>query len=102
MSPAIDPTFAVGGPEWSIGGLESAPSTGSGKGFAGMLGQQISQLAATQSEASSQAQQLAVGDAEDPTAVVMAVEKAQLQMQLATTLRNKGVESIQELMRTQV
>ncbi len=102
MMPAIDPTFAVGGPEWSIGGLESAPAAGTGKGFAGMLSGQIAQLAATQSEASVQAQQLATGDAEDPTAVVMAVEKAQLQMQLATTLRNKGVEAIQELMRTQV
>ena len=32
----------------------------------------------------------------------MAVEKAQLSMQMATTMRNKGVEVIQELMRTQV
>ncbi len=32
----------------------------------------------------------------------MAVERARLEMQLATTLRNKGVEVVQELMRTQV
>lgn len=107
MSPMpIGNEFSTTGPEWGIG---SIGSVGAGQGatqgpggFAGMLGNSIQQLATTQTEASTQAQALATGEAQDPAQVVMAVEKAQLAMQMATTLRNKGVEVVQELMRTQV
>lgn len=99
----IDPSFAVGGPEWSIAPIAPAqPAGASGTGFAGMLGDQLQQLSVTQAEAASQSRLLATGEAQDPAEVVMAVEKAQLEMQMATTMRNKGVEVIQELMRTQV
>lgn len=103
MSLPIDPSFSTVGPEWSIGSIggatEAAPKGG---GFGGVLGQQLQQLSASQAEATQQAQALATGQAQDPTEVVMAVERARLEMQLATTLRNKGVEVVQELMRTQV
>lgn len=94
---------AVGGAEWQIAPL-TAPATGAAGGadFGAMLGDEISKLAAVQNDASMQATALATGEATDPTQVVMAVEKAQMEMQLATTLRNKGTEAIQELMRTQV
>jgi flagellar hook-basal body complex protein FliE len=104
MTPiAIDPSFTKVGSEWTIPKVADTtePTSGSG-GFAGMLGQQIQQLANTQADAATQSQALATGTAKDPAEVVMSVERAQLAMQMATTLRNKGVEAIQEIMRTQV
>jgi flagellar hook-basal body complex protein FliE len=99
----IDPSFAVSGAEWQIGSLEgpSAPQSSTAD-FGSMLGKSIASLTETQNGAASAAQALASGQATDPAAVVMAVERAQLAMQLASTLRTKGVEAIQEIFRTQV
>jgi flagellar hook-basal body complex protein FliE len=99
----IDPTFAIGGPEWRVDGVPAA--TGAPEqpgGFGAMLGESLKSLAATQAEASEAAQALAAGQAEDPTAVVMAVERAQLAMQLASQIRTKAVEAAQDIFHTQV
>ena len=80
----IDPTFAVSGAEWRIEPVAPAPQTGEAGGFGAML----ESLTATQ--------------AEDPTAVVMAVERAQLAMQLASQIRTKAVEAAQDIFHTQV
>jgi flagellar hook-basal body complex protein FliE len=77
----IDPSFAISGPEWQIGGTS---------------------LTETQNEAAGAAQALATGQASDPTAVVMAVERAQLAMQLASQIRTKAVEAAQDIFHTQV
>ena len=112
----VDPVTAmgvtgVGGPEWNIAipdapGLDgAAPVDGAGagdSGFGGMLTKQIDNLQGLQTDAAAQSQALATGQAEDASQVVMAVEKARLSMQLAATLRDKGVESFQEIFRTQV
>jgi flagellar hook-basal body complex protein FliE len=101
----IDPSFAVGGAEWRIDGL-AAPETGAQQpasgGFGAMLGNSLDSLAATQTEAAQAAQALATGQATDPTAVVMAVERAQLAMQLASQIRTKAVEAAQDIFHTQV
>ena len=97
----IDPTFAVSGAEWQIAPVEApaeAGATGAGSGF----GKMLSGLQATQTDAAQAAQDLATGQATDPTAVVMAVERAQLSMQLASQIRNKSVEAVQTLFSTQV
>ena len=102
--PATGALGGIGGPEWQIGGIgsiEPAKPAGSG-GFAGVLGKQIQNVADTQVDAATQSRALATGQATDPTEVVLSVERAQLAMQMATTMRNKGVEAFQELMRTQV
>jgi flagellar hook-basal body complex protein FliE len=52
--------------------------------------------------AAGAAQALASGQATDPTAVVMAVERAQLAMQLAGQIRTKAVEAAQDIFHTQV
>ena len=58
---------------------------------------------AVQQGALSQARvALATGQASDPTAVVMAVERAQLAMQLASQIRTKAVEAAQDIFHTQV
>jgi flagellar hook-basal body complex protein FliE len=101
----------VGGPEWNIA-LPEAPEVtqldgaegvaGDSKGFGGMLADQIGNLQDLQTNAADQSQALAAGTATDTASVVMAVEKAQLAMQLAANLRDKGVTAIQEIFRTQV
>jgi flagellar hook-basal body complex protein FliE len=99
----VDPTFAVSGAEWQIQPVEAtSPAEDAGSGFGSMLSDSIQSLAKTQNEAASQAQALATGQAEDPTAVVMAVERAQLSMQLAGQIRTKAVEAAQEIFHTQV
>lgn len=108
MAP-IDPSFAVSGADWQIAPVESPPSVQdgaagatSGGGFGDMLGGAIQSLGKTQDEAASASQALATGQASDPTSVVMAVERAQLAMQLAGQIRTKAVEAAQEIFHTQV
>ena len=67
-----------------------------------MLAGQIENLQGLQSDAAGQSRALATGQAQDISEVVMSVERAQLSMQLAASLRDKGVESFQEIFRTQV
>jgi flagellar hook-basal body complex protein FliE len=102
--PPIDPSLAVNGPEWGVGGIEPVepPAQGQGEGFGGMLSSAISQLEQTQVEGAAAGQALATGTATDPTEVVMAVERAQLSMQLASQIRNKAVEAYTDIMHTQV
>jgi flagellar hook-basal body complex protein FliE len=98
----IDPSFSIGGPEWQIGGVGSVGgadgATQSGSGFGDMLGKAIDSVEADQENACA----LATGQASDPTAVVMAVERAQLSMQLASQIRTKVVEAAQDIFHTQV
>ncbi|CAA9468659.1 MAG: hypothetical protein AVDCRST_MAG38-1083 [uncultured Solirubrobacteraceae bacterium] len=106
----IDPAFSVTGPEWSMPVMETpgvseagaVDAAGDGQGFGSVLSSAIGGLTRKQEEAASAAQALASGTATDPTAVVMAVERAQLSMQLATQIRTKAVESIQDIFHTQV
>jgi flagellar hook-basal body complex protein FliE len=108
MPGPIDPSMAISGAEWQIAPVEGVDSstagTGSatGGGFGTLLGDALGQLTKTQTEAAAGAQSLAAGTAQDPTAVVMAVERAQLSMQLASQVRNKIVESAQDIFHTQI
>jgi flagellar hook-basal body complex protein FliE len=107
----IDPAMAVSGPEWNIAtpdGLGAAGTPGAagaaqgGSSFGGMLANSITSLENTQAQASGAAQALATGQNVDPTSVVMAVERARLSMQMASTMRTKAVESFQDIFHTQV
>ncbi|HTN22976.1 MAG TPA: flagellar hook-basal body complex protein FliE [Solirubrobacteraceae bacterium] len=109
---AIDPTMAVRGGEWSIGGLGadggipvgggSGTGAASGSGFGSVLADQIGALEKLQGDAAQGARALAAGTAADPTQVVMAVEKARLGMQLASQIRTKAVEAVQDIFHTQI
>jgi flagellar hook-basal body complex protein FliE len=102
----IDPTFlkgVTGGPEWSVGGVDGTPAPAAGgPSFASALGDQLSALEKTQTAAADASRSLADGTATDPTTAIMAVERAQLSMQLASQLRTKGVEALQDIFHTQV
>ena len=99
----IDPSFAVSGADWQMPPVDAPSSTaGTDSGFGQMLGDSIASLTKTQTDAASASQSLATGQASDPTAVVMAVERAQLAMQLASQIRGKAVEAAQDIFHTQV
>jgi flagellar hook-basal body complex protein FliE len=99
----VDPSFAIGGPEWQVGPLEApAQQPAAGSGFGAMVGQSLKSLQATQDQAAQASLDLATGQASDPTAVVMAVERAQLAMQLASQIRTKAVEAAQDIFHTTV
>ena len=105
MPVPIDPSFAVSGPEWGIAGngpVDPSLAPVEQQGFGGMLSDAISNLDETQQTAATASQALAAGEATDPTAVVMAVERAQLAMQLASQVRNKATEAFQDVFHTQV
>ena len=107
MTP-IDPTMLAKGAEWQVGlGPDAATGTGAqpaagGQGFGSFLTQKVGELADLQNEAAAGAQALANGQATDPTQVVMAVEKARLSMQLASQVRTKATEAINDIFHTQV
>ena len=103
----IDPSMAVGGAEWQIAPLEP-PAAGRRRDrqrhrlrrHARRARSSRSPRRRTRPRRGAQA--LAAGTAEDPTAVVMAVERAQLSMQLASQIRTKVVEAAQDIFHTQV
>ena len=99
MPGPIDPSFLTTGAEWQIGGVTPAPQAPTAGGGFGSL---LKGLEDTQTEAAAQSQALATGQASDPTSVVMAVERAQLAMQLAGQIRTKAVEAAQDIFHTQV
>ncbi len=91
--------------EWSVGGvgkLDGVQPASGGSSFGGMLGKQLQALQQSQDSAAQASQALADGTATDPSAVVMAVERARLAMQLAAQIRTKGVEAINDVMHTSV
>ena len=105
----IDPTFAVSGGDWQIGSVDAVDGAGAGtaapaagSGFGGALAKQIGQLDSMQQDAASASQDLATGRATDPSATVMTIERARLSMQLASQIRTKGVEALQDIFHTQV
>ncbi|HLS88179.1 MAG TPA: flagellar hook-basal body complex protein FliE [Sphingobacteriaceae bacterium] len=62
----------------------------------------LAQVNAGQQEADRLAVRLATGEDTDIAAVMIAAERAQLTFQLAVEVRNKVLESYQEIMRMQV
>jgi flagellar hook-basal body complex protein FliE len=104
--PPIDPSFSVNGVEWQVPGVGPAeqvqPQQPADSEFGGVLTDQLSKLGDMQSEAAKASQSLADGTATDPTSVVMSIERARLAMQLASQIRTKAVESIQDVFHTQV
>jgi flagellar hook-basal body complex protein FliE len=107
--PIVDPSFIARGADWQVdgvGGLGGAgatqPAPTGGGGFGSMLANPVDSLQGLQDDAAKASQALADGTATDPSSVVMSVERARLAMQLASQLRTKGVEAINDIFHTQV
>jgi len=73
-----------------------------GDGFGKLLEDSIGKLDATQASADQQVQALATGNAQDLSTVVMSVEQASLEVQLASQIRNKAVDAYNDIFRMQI
>ena len=105
--PPVGAEFSVTGPEWSVAAPDAGVVLDAGvgapdQGFGSILGKQLKNLGDLQTEAADASQALATGTATDPASVVVSVERARLAMQLASQLRTKGVEAVNDILRTQV
>jgi len=100
----LGPEFSATGPEFSVPGISgaSAPAPGAGGSFGAMLENAVGGLDKLQTDAATASQQLATGQAQDISSVVMQVEQASLALQLAAQVRNKVVEAYQQIMAMQV
>jgi flagellar hook-basal body complex protein FliE len=102
----IDPSMVTSGAEWQVGGVGSVTDGGTPVGGGGSFGQvltdQISSLEQLQVEGGHAARSIADGTATDPSAAIVAVERARLSMQLAAQLRTKGIEAFNDIFHTQV
>ena len=102
----------LGANEWSVGGLgTSVPSAGAGAGattnangqsFGDALSSAIGSLENTQANATQASQQLATGQATDPTKAITAVENAGIAMDFASQIRNQIDTAATTLFQTQV
>ena len=87
-----------------VAGADAQRAAGgvSAGGFGKALGNALESLEASQAASTAQSDALVSGQATDPTSVVMAVERASLELQLATQFRNKAVDAYQEIFRMQI
>ena len=95
-------------PEFRIDGLTgdaapaADPGSASGSSFGPALAHAIQGLVQEQQTADTQSQALALGQTTDIAGVTMAVERANLAMQLAVQVRNKAVDAYHEIFRMQI
>ncbi|MGN6753573.1 MAG: flagellar hook-basal body complex protein FliE [Intrasporangium sp.] len=96
---AVTPVAAVLGP-----GATAAPQPGSGStgpSFAASLAGAVDDLQQLQSTSNQLAVQAVTGSLDDIHTAVIAATRAQVTLELAATVRNKGVEAFNEIMRMQ-
>lgn len=106
----IVPSVGIGSLGANIGGLgTSLPSTGAagatngnGQSFGDALTNAIGALENTQNNATVATQQLATGQATDPTTAITSVENAGIAMDFASQIRNQIDTAATTLFQTQV
>ena len=82
-------------------GLASSPSSTPSTGFGKLLDNLVSSVDAKQAEANQVTQSVLLGDSGQLHQSVIAMQEASLSLGLMVEVRNKLVESYQELMRMQ-
>jgi flagellar hook-basal body complex protein FliE len=102
----IDPITSVGA---TVAMTPAAPAQGSlgaeaskQPSFAAVLQQSIDSFAGVQAAADAASQQIATGDLSRLHEGVIALQEASLALDLVVSVRNRVVEGVQELLRTQV
>jgi flagellar hook-basal body complex protein FliE len=78
------------------------PAQEGGKGFMAFLEQAVGEVNRTQIESDRAIEQLQSGQAKNLHEVMIAMEEADISLRLMVQMRNKLVESYQEIMRMQV
>lgn len=81
---------------------DAATAASPAGGFAGMIQSQLTKLNEAQATSDSVAQDLAANRVDDVAQAMLSVEKANVQLQYATQLRNKAIEAYQEILRMQI
>jgi flagellar hook-basal body complex protein FliE len=94
--------FRIDGLAGQKPGAATDPGSVSGSGFGHALTNAIEGLVKEQGTADAQSQALALGKTNDIAGVAMAVERANLSMQLAVQVRNKAVDAYHEIFRMQI
>jgi flagellar hook-basal body complex protein FliE len=79
----------------------AAPATPTAGGFADVLSGAVDQVQATQGASDTLALKAVTGDLSDIHDATIAAARADVTMQLAATIRNKGVDAFNEIMRMQ-
>jgi flagellar hook-basal body complex protein FliE len=80
----------------------AAPAAaGASDGFAGSLAGAVDQLQSLQGDSDALALKAVTGDLTDIHDATIAAARAEVTMQLAATVRNKGVDAFNEIMRMQ-
>jgi flagellar hook-basal body complex protein FliE len=112
MIPAIAGAIGpLGASEWGVGGVGSVAQngtagtagTGSGDGsFGSALSGAINSLETSQANATTASQQLATGQLTDTTQAITSVENASLAMDLASQVRTKLVDAVNQVFETQM
>lgn len=87
-----------------IGGDSAVAKAAEARGadFAQAIGNSLQSVAALDATASDKAVQAATGDLTDVHDYVIAATEAQVATELTTTIRNKALESFNEIMRMQL
>ena len=96
------PIGAIGGSPVAAGASLGQQQKTGGTGFGKLLEDSIGKLDQTQANADQQVQALATGKAQDLSTVVMSVEQASLEVQLASQIRNKAVDAYNDIFRMQI
>lgn len=116
LDPIVSKALSLAGNEFSLGGAgkvggaggggagtgADAVGGGDGGGFGKALTNAIGNLQGSIDQSTAASNALATGQATDVSQVAMTVERAVLELQLATQIRNKGVEAYQEIFRMNV
>lgn len=92
------PTAAGG-----LGGVEPTPGASGGEGgFSSALTKAVNSLEQAQTNASEAAKSVALGTTQDPESAIVTIQDAQLEMEMASQIRTKATEALNNLFETQV
>ncbi|MFN3596089.1 MAG: flagellar hook-basal body complex protein FliE [Rubricoccaceae bacterium] len=90
------------GPSWGAPAPARRVGSDGFDRFAGTLREAIGNVDSAQKEAGAQVEAFVAGEQENLHEVMIAMNQARLYFQLMTEVRNRGLETYQELMRMQV
>ena len=82
--------------------VESAGGKSGGDAFKEVLNEVIEQVNQTESDSNQSVAQLVNGQSDNLHSQMIALEKADIALSLAVTVRNKAIEAYQEIMRMQI
>lgn len=95
------PLELIKGAKGATGADQAAEET-KGADFAAVLKDKLTSLNASQVDAGKASEDMATGRVDDVAQTMLRIEQANVSLQMATQVRNKVIESYQEIMRMQM